>query len=382
MEKKMDALLKYTIMLIMINIILSGCQMKVSDNREKEVAVEVMEVKKKSISKNVVLNTYLQPKKNAIILAKTPGLTVTNIGVNIGDAVTEGDFLFELDKSIIRTQIEQSKQAYDLARRNYEEQKNRYEEANDTNEENSLQALEAMYRNKAIGGLQIPSIPQQDKGSILAVAMNQVEQARMAYSAALSQLKEMEYYSPISGYVSQININENQPVLGTQAAMVITNIENLKASVNISKSLFESLKEGQMVMVNVDDTEFNGRISNLSPIPDLSSNLYLLEIEINNKDKKSWVGAFSNILIELDKKDSATVIPKSAILEDSKGKYVFVEQNNRVYRRKVDIGIDDGGDVEVVNGLNEGEKIVIKGQQFVKDRGAVIIVRGEENENL
>ena len=378
----MDALLKYTIMLIMINIILSGCQMKVSDNREKEVAVEVMEVKKKSISKNVVLNTYLQPKENAIILAKTPGLNVTNIGVNIGDAVTEGDFLFELDKSIIRTQIEQSKQAYDLARRNYEEQKNRYEEANDTNEENSLQALEAMYRNKAIGGLQIPSIPQQDKGSILAVAMNQVEQARMAYSAALSQLKEMEYYSPISGYVSQININENQPVLGTQAAMVITNIENLKASVNISKSLFESLKEGQMVMVNVDDTEFNGRISNLSPIPDLSSNLYLLEIEINNKDKKSWVGAFSNILIELDKKDSATVIPKSAILEDSKGKYVFVEQNNRVYRRKVDIGIDDGGDVEVVNGLNEGEKIVIKGQQFVKDRGAVIIVRGEENENL
>ncbi len=379
MEKKVDALFKYTIMLIMINIILSGCQMKVSDNGEKEVAVEVIEVKKKSISKNVALNTYLQPKENAIILAKTPGLNVTNIRVNIGDAVTKGDFLFELDKSMIRTQIEQSKQAYDLARKNYEKQKSQYEE---TNEENSLQALEAMYRNKVIGGLQIPSIPQQDKESILAVAANQVEQARMAYSAALSQLKEMEYYSPISGYVSQININENQPVLGTQAAMVITNIENLKASVNIPKSLFESLKEGQMVMVNVDDTEFNGRISNLSPIPDLSSNLYLLEIEIPNKDKKSWVGVFSNILIELDKKDSATVIPKSAILEDSKGKYVFVEQNNRVYRRKVDIGIDDGGAVEVVNGLNEGEKIVTKGQQFVKDRGAVIIVRGEENENL
>lgn len=379
MEKKVDALLKYTIMLIMINIILFGCQMKVSDNGEKEVAVEVMEVKKKSISKNVALNTYLQPKENAIILAKTPGLNVTNIGVNIGDAVTEGDFLFELDKSMIRTQIEQSKQAYDLARKNYEKQKSQYEE---TNEENSLQALEAMYRNKVIEGLQIPSIPQQDKESILAVAANQVEQARMAYSTALSQLKEMEYYSPISGYVSQVNINKNQPVLGTQAAMVITNIENLKASVNIPKSLFESLKEGQMVIVNVDDTEVNGRISNLSPIPDLSNNLYLLEIEIPNKDKKSWVGAFSNILIELDKKDSAIVIPKLAILEDSKEKYVFVEQNNRVYRRKVDIGIDDGGDVEVVNGLNEGEKIVTKGQQFVKDRGAVIIVRGEENENL
>lgn len=379
MEKKVDALLKYTIMLIMINIILFGCQMKVSDNGEKEVAVEVMEIKKKSISKNVALNTYLQPKENAIILAKTPGLNVTNIGVNIGDAVTEGDFLFELDKSMIRTQIEQSKQAYDLARKNYEKQKSQYEE---TNEENSLQALEAMYRNKVIEGLQIPSIPQQDKESILAVAANQVEQARMAYSTALSQLKEMEYYSPISGYVSQVNINKNQPVLGTQAAMVITNIENLKASVNIPKSLFESLKEGQMVIVNVDDTEVNGRISNLSPIPDLSNNLYLLEIEIPNKDKKSWVGAFSNILIELDKKDSAIVIPKLAILEDSKGKYVFVEQNNRVYRRKVDIGIDDGGDVEVVNGLNEGEKIVTKGQQFVKDRGAVIIVRGEENENL
>lgn len=379
MEKKTEVLFKHIIILIMINIVLLGCQSKVLETREKEVAVEVMEVTKGKISKEVILNTRLEPKENAIILVKTPGINVTNIGVNIGDAVEKGDFLFELDKSMVRKQVEQAKLSYDLARKNYEEQKRQYEEYN---KENSEETLEAMYRNKVIGGIQIPSIPQQDKDSILTMAMNQVEQTRIAYSSALSQLEEMEYYSPISGYISQINIDKNQPVLGTQPALIITNIEKLKASINVSKSLFESLKEGQLVVVNVDNTQVEGQITTLSPIPNLINNLYLVEIEINNKEEKSLAGAFSNVLIELDKKDGVIVIPKSIVLEDKDGKYIFVEKNKRVYRRKIDTGIEDNRQVEVVRGLNEGEKIVTKGQQFVKDKGLVTIVRGEESENL
>jgi len=340
MGKKTGDFSKVIIVCIIVNFILIGCQTKISDNIEKEIAVEVMEIKNQAISKNIILNAHLEPKENAIILPKTLGINVANIGVNVGDRVSKGDFLFELDKTMLRKQIEQTKAAYDIARKNYEQQ------------------------------------------SILAVATNQLDQTRMAYSAALSQLEEMEYYSPINGYISQVNINENQPVLSTQPALIITNIEKLKASIHVSKSLYEYLEEGQNVLVNIDNTKTSGKIRTLSPIPDLASNLYLVEIEVLNNENKSWVGTFSNILIELDKKDEVTVIPKSAILEDNEGKYVFVEKDSRVYRRQIDVGIDDGGQVEVVSGLNIGEKIVTKGQQFVKDKGLVIIVRGDENENL
>lgn len=366
-------------LIIIVSIILIGCKAQVSDNAEKEIAVEVMEIKKQSISQKATLNTHLQPIENAVIIPKTPGLNVTNIEVSIGDEVSKGDFLFELDKTMVRKQIEQTKRAYDLARKNYDEQKKKFE---DLDSQNPTDAISAMYTNKVMPSLNIPDIPQQDKEGVLAASENQVDQARMAYSTALSQLEEMEYYSPISGYVSQININKNQPILGTQPALIITNMERLKASLNISKSVYEHLKEGQSVIVNIDNTEILGTIRSLSPIPDFVNNLYSVEVEIDNKENNPWVGSFGSILIELKSKDEVIVIPKSAILHDSGEKYVFIEKDNRAYKRKVSLGIDNGSEVEVLSGLNVGEKIITKGHQFVKDNGLVMVVRGKDNENL
>lgn len=366
-------------LIITVSIILIGCKAQVSDNAEKEIAVEVMEIKKQSISQKATLNTHLQPIENAVIIPKTPGLNVTNIEVSIGDEVSKGDFLFELDKTMVRKQIQQTKRAYDLARKNYDEQKKKFE---DLDSQNPTDAIAAMYTNKVMPSLNIPDISQQDKESVLAASENQVDQARMAYSTALSQLDEMEYYSPISGYVSQININKNQPILGTQPALIITNMERLKASLNISKSVYEHLKEGQSVIVNIDNTEIPGTIRSLSPIPDFVNSLYSVEVEIDNKENNPWVGSFGSILIELTSKDEVIVIPKSAILHDSGEKYVFIEKDNRAYKRKVSLGIDNSSEVEVLGGLNEGEKIITKGHQFVKDKGLVMVVRGEDNENL
>lgn len=366
-------------LIITVSIILIGCKAQVSDNAEKEIAVEVMEIKKQSISQKATLNTHLQPIENAVIIPKTPGLNVTNIEVSIGDEVSKGDFLFELDKTMVRKQIQQTKRAYDLARKNFDEQKKKFE---DLDSQNPTDAIAAMYTNKVMPSLNIPDISQQDKESVLAASENQVDQARMAYSTALSQLEEMEYYSPISGYVSQININKNQPILGTQPALIITNMERLKASLNISKSVYEHLKEGQSVIVNIDNTEIPGTIRSLSPIPDFVNSLYSVEVEIDNKENNPWVGSFGSILIELTSKDEVIVIPKSAILHDSGKKYVFIEKDNRAYKRKVSLGIDNSSEVEVLGGLNVGEKIITKGNQFVKDKGLVMVVRGEDNENL
>ncbi len=110
--------------------------------------------------------------------------------------------------------------------------------------------------------------------------------------------------------------------------------------------------------------------------------MYLVEIEVDNENGKLILGSASDIAIEIEKKEKVLSIPKSAVLEDSQGKYVFIEKNNRAFRRNIKTGIDNGILVEIIEGLKDKEKIIIKGQHFVKDKGLVTVVRGEEVEDL
>jgi len=77
---------------------------------------------------------------------------------------------------------------------------------------------------------------------------------------------------------------------------------------------------------------------------------------------------FANIEIVLNHKGEALVVPETAVLDDVNEQIVFVEKNGRYYPRVVKTGLRENGFVQILSGLEPGEKVVIKGSYALKSR--------------
>jgi len=347
-----------------------GCQREKQVEENKKINVEVSEVRLMDVSELITLTAQLRPYEEAMVIPKTPGLKVTKLSVKVGDEVNRNEFLFELDKGMVRKQVEQAKLHYDTAKKNYQFQKQQIDRL-------QKQSIPVIQMRNVSGMQELP-----DEGSLqasLAAANIQLEQARIAYSTALEQLKEMEYTSPINGVITQLNIKEDQMALQIAPAVVVSNIDRLKAHLSISSELLRELKLGQAVELKLPDKDIKGSISLINPVADIRSNLYSVEAVFNNADKSMSPGAFYKLNLVKNHKESVIAISKEALVSEGEKSYVFVENNGLAEKRYIIKGVDGGSVVEITEGLKPGERVVLKGQQFLEE-GAEIIVRGDKDE--
>jgi multidrug efflux pump subunit AcrA (membrane-fusion protein) len=85
---------------------------------------------------------------------------------------------------------------------------------------------------------------------------------------------------------------------------------------------------------------------------------------------------FAKIEVMLTDKPDALAIPREAVLEEGGKQAVFVVEGNQALRKRVVTGIEQGELIEVVEGLKDGEKVVVKGQASLTDRSTIRVVEG------
>lgn len=367
---KTKLLLIMTLTMI-FQLILGGCRGAGEEKEERKVAVEVATVKKGSIAQEITIASKLQPFNNIMIIPKTPGLEITKLAVDVGDTVKEGDFLFELDKDIVRRQVEVTRKSYEQAQNNYRIQKQQMEKMADYT--TSIPA------SMITGGVtqQFPQVDRSQTSVITAEA--QLEQARLAYVSALEQLDEMEYYAPINGVITQNNLVENQIVVNTQPALIITNIDQLKMELYVTKSLYNTFHLGKEILFSTGGKEKQGKVSAINDVADPRTNLYYVQILVDNKEKQLLAGSLCKLKIEREKNESTLIIPKKAVFYEGDIATVYTENQEKAIKRHIELGIDGGEIIEVTQGLQERERIITKGQHYIDENTPLIVVRGDDN---
>jgi multidrug efflux pump subunit AcrA (membrane-fusion protein) len=85
---------------------------------------------------------------------------------------------------------------------------------------------------------------------------------------------------------------------------------------------------------------------------------------------------FANVELALLEKPQTLIIPREAVIEAGSEMSVFVVEGKQAVRRSITIGYEQDQSVEVLKGLNEGDQVIIKGQQMIKDGSAIRIVEG------
>lgn len=310
--------------------------------------VSVEKVSKKSLSKFLSLVGTIIANNDVNIISETAG-KITGVFAKVGDYKPAGSILFQVDDEL-------KKAAFMSAEANFEKAKKDFER------------FKELYQQKSTTDAQF------DQAKLNAAM------AEAQYIVAKRQLNDIRIKTPISGYVTARYVDFGSMVQGAPQATLVANVvdlSRLKVKLNVSERDAFILKTGDQVSVTVDvypGVKFNGKIESIGSKGD-DAHTYPIEISIENKRTHPLkAGMFARVEFTSLKERETIVIPREALVGSIREPQVFVVENGIAKLRNLTVGSGSGIYLQVLQGLMEGETIVVNGQNNLVDNLKVEIL--------
>jgi RND family efflux transporter MFP subunit len=365
---------RFLTLLLIIAFVLTGCSSAEDAVSEEETytAVEVEILKPMELYIENVMTAKTYADKDVYVVPLMAG-KVEKIYVSVGDRVHKDEVLFIMDKDDISKQVNQAKAAYDSAKAGYDVTAAQIQTAKD-----SFEKVKKLYEEGAVPETQYEQAKLSASDESLQAAKMGVEQARVAYENAASMLKNAEVKAPIAGVISSINIVEGEYATSSNPPITIVDSESITVEFGVPGSMVNKIKKGDVATVEISDAGYKqeNSINSVSSSADLMTNLYNVDIILDN-DGTIKPGMFAKIYLYTDRIESALAVKTEAVKERDGKKYVFVASDDTAVEKEVTTGLDTGMHTEINSGLAEGDKIIVKGQDYISDGGKIKVVRGE-----
>lgn len=323
---------------------------------EVEVPVTVEEITGKSIEEYVVATGTVNATRDVTLRTESAGFyrlalnPATGREFALGDQVKKDQTIVFLENPELENQIRiESKQlALATLQSEYEKQQSIYEKGGVT--ERELKTAERNFLD-----------------------------ARLDYENARIQLAKLKISSSFDGvivglpyFTRGIRINS-----GTDVARVM-DYTRLNMEVNLPGKLLGSVSENQPARVMnyaVPDKVLNGRVTQASPALDSDTRTFTAWLEIDNPEQVLRPGMFVKAEIITARSDSAVVVPKNIILSRRGRRTVFVVNRGIAQERRIETGLENPDQVEVTEGLQTDERLVVRGFETLRDGSRVRITQ-------
>jgi RND family efflux transporter MFP subunit len=214
----------------------------------------------------------------------------------------------------------------------------------------------------------------RDSGSISQQAYDQVEAGYKAAKAAYELLKSnTEIKAPFSGVITAKyqNPGEYFNSMSSPGILRLVNLDRLKAKINVSDKNIPMIKKGQSANIFVDSHPneiFTGSVSYVASVADPLSGTFTCEITFENRDNMLRPGQYAKLQVVLYEKENAIVVPQTAVVNSN---IVYVIKGGKAYRRDVVLGVQNEDEVEILEGIEPGEMVVIAGNVGLRDGAEV-----------
>lgn len=358
-------------LIIMIMVASAGCGRPGADVENANQEVKKTPVKIAEVQADTVMETFygvgeMKAKDEYDVMTGQAG-TIESIKVGVGDSVSKGQILMTLEnsslirtvnnsESSLRTQMNLTEITLSDAQESYDETKALFEVG--AASKNAMESAE----------------------NALKQAQLNYDNASQNYNLSMTNYNEdiADTYikSPIDGVIAARYVDENEDVQNTVAFKVV-NTSMMVAEVNVPESVVDAIKVGQEAMLYFNgskDHSVKGHVISVDEVTGNNSYLYPVEIQVDNTEAKLKSGMYIEAEIVLEKRENRVVIPKSAVLDGTEGSYVFVENQGVAEERFVEIGYNESEMIEVNKGLNAGENLIVRGQDYLEDGDAVQII--------
>jgi RND family efflux transporter MFP subunit len=199
------------------------------------------------------------------------------------------------------------------------------------------------------------------------MAVSRAAQAKAGLGTAQGQMRYATVTSPIDGVVTRKLANEGDIAAPGHPVLMVENPARLQVQTAVAEDLFKAIKTGQSVLVEIDGQvkPVAARVAQLSPAADPMTHTYTVKLDLTAPGLKS--GAFARVLFPTGKR-SVLAVPTAAVLDRAgiTGVFVVDAQGTAQYRM-LRLGAATGGMVEVLSGLNPGERVVTGNAQAVNN---------------
>jgi multidrug efflux pump subunit AcrA (membrane-fusion protein) len=210
-----------------------------------------------------------------------------------------------------------------------------------------------------------------DNSDAISSAQTQAESASLSLEDATRSLENYEVKAPGSGVLTDFNVVVGQTVAAAAGKVgQVQQIDPIKIKTELTETNYQLVKGKQeLVFYNPDTPDKKGtaKISYLAPIMSAATKTYTLELEVPNSDHLLQPGNRFMVQLTTETEEQVVAIPTLSVIREESDTFVFVEQGDQYVKRKVKLGRISGEFQEVIDGVKDGEKLVISGQNTLKD---------------
>lgn len=314
---------------------------------QKSFPVNVTNVTEEQLQDALSMVGTVAPNNDVTVTSETTG-RIVKCNVQVGQYVHAGQVLFQVDDEMKAAQLK-------IAEANFEKA------------QKDSARIKYLVSEKSMAASQWDGIELQYK-----LAEQQLIQAQRLYN-------DTRIKSPISGVVTARYADVGAMVNNMQSGTPVCNIvdvSRLKIKLNVAERDVFKFSNGQNVQVTTDvypGEKFNGSISNISQKAD-EAHTYPVEISIaNNASHPFKAGMFARVEFTTVKARTSVVVPREAIVGSLRDASVFIVDGSKSKVRKIVVGSEHNGKVEVTSGLSAGERVVVNGQNNLIDGSDITI---------
>jgi len=314
----------------------TGSADSTTNTNDKTKTVETASLVPRVFDNYVEVQGKVDADENVSLNSEMPG-TVSKVNVELGQEVRPGQVLAEMDSKIIQQGIAELQSAQELTNTLYEKQKTLWDQKIGT----EVQFLGAK---------------------------NQKESMDKKMGTLQEQLKMSKIISPINGIVDAIDIKLGQATMPGMPAIRVVNMKTLKVKGEVAESYLAKVKTGNDVIIIFPDMMDTVR-TKLTYVARVISPLNrTFTATVNLDGKKEYHPNMIAIMKIVDYSNpKAFVVPVSTIQKAQEGNFVFIAENKKAKKVKVKVGRTYNGNAEVLEGLNEGDKLITKGFQELNE---------------
>lgn len=328
----------------------NGAEKETETEEETAVPVEVVEAVEGTVAAYISATANLVAENDVAVLSEVEG-RVTSLLVDEGDRVNRGQVLARLDPSDEEIALKKAQLRHANAELAYE-------------------------RGEDLMAKELISREESDRLTV------DYQIARQELAEAEWALAQTVIKAPFAGQVTVRSTQLGQHVRPGDSLFQITDFDPLIARIYLSESDIVGLRPGTEARIHLNadpNVRLRGRIRQISPVVDTATGTVKVTVEAIEPPAVVRSGSFVAIHVVRETRDGALLVPREAVLRELQSSHVFVNADGTAAKRAVELGLEEAGRVELLSGVEAGERVIVAGQGGLRD-GAKVRVLGEEPE--
>ena len=213
-----------------------------------------------------------------------------------------------------------------------------------------------------------------------AISLQDYENVQTQYLVAKANLEASEQMvfvkAPISGIITNIMVQVSEKSYPGQNLFTVTAPTGFRATLLIPESEISRIKKGSKATAKWENHSISGQVSSIAMALDTQRNAFRVDVDFAGQNRNIPYGVTAEIELEVQRKANVFVVQRQQLVRENSQYYLWLADGDKAKRQKVEIGLDNQLEYEIISGLAEGDLVITEGLKSLSEGAKIRIIEG------